>query len=198
MREASEFPVVYIWESLVIERRTIHPEKRIKTAKEKRNRAGRDGKKVSCFEIAHFGKALMQSRLRSARSVRFIQRLVVVVVVMVIVFVSAPVWQKPMHSVRHRDCRPALLVSSPLIYCRGIPSESDKRIDGSTREESPRVPRARISAFGMCVFKSVSATVHDTTRDRRRSRDIDWIKNNWVGLRKPFDSRDCMPFATPN
>lgn len=92
--------------------------------------------------------------------------------------------------------RSARLVS--LIYCRGIPSESDKRIDGPTKEPSASLPRA--PTFDMCVFKSVSAIIRDTPRQTgggRLSRDVDWIKNNWQDPAQPVRlSRLCAIHGT--
>jgi len=44
----------------------LHLERRLKTKGEKGSQTERDGKKIPSLGIAHFGKALMQSRLGSA------------------------------------------------------------------------------------------------------------------------------------
>ncbi|KYN08062.1 hypothetical protein ALC62_00907 [Cyphomyrmex costatus] len=153
--------VVRIWESLVVEWRMVHLERRTKTEGEKRDRAERDGKKVPGLGIAHFGKALMQSRLGSAyvppgafndTSLSS----------------SSSSWSSSsLHPFDRSRCIPrdiatvVPLCSSRLPLFIAAGSQASRTNGSMTRRERAFASPPR-TAFGMCVFKSVSATVHDT------------------------------------
>lgn len=157
---------------VVSKSRIVHLKRRNKSKKKKRKK--RDRKKVSAG-IAHFGKALMQSRLGSARrSARRIQRL----------FSSSSSSSSSPHTVRlteadafrarHRDCRPApVLVSSPLIYYRGIPNEPDKRIDGPT--SVPRLPPGALSLLLDIWHVRIQIRLY-----RSRDRAVSLLSRHWL------------------
>lgn len=154
--------VVRIWESLVIEWRTVLLEGRIKTAGEKRDRAGRDEEKVPDLGIAHFGKALMQSRLGSAR-------------VPSGAFNDSPSSSSSLHPFdrsRYIPCDVATVV--PLCSSRlplFIAAESRaSRTNGSMARREREPPRTDLGVWHV----RIQIRLGDRSRhDRRRSRDVD-------------------------
>lgn len=91
----------------------------------------------------------------------------VVAVAVVVVVVSAALARLTEADAFRTTSRLSYCVSSPLIYCSGITSELDKRIDGQNGQNGARIP----GTFGMCVFKSVRTTAltHDTTEKGKES-----------------------------
>ncbi|KAM0736339.1 hypothetical protein ACS0PU_010300 [Formica fusca] len=107
-----------------------------------------------------------------------------------------------MHSARHRDCRSALCSSClvSLIYCCGIPSEPDKRINGPTKGVSPQVSRA--PRHLACTYSNPSLRPFVIRCGRRGAGDYlaTLIELKITGRipRSLLDHRDCALFTGSN